>query len=270
MTKAITDFSRYTASELAPVAQQIREQMLAAVTTFPAPPITMSVLGDLIRGYTDALAAKASRDTTKIIAFNVARHELEGALGIDADYVNSIADGDATKVAASGYPFYETSGRHPDTAPPAAPANVRPRQGDVSGSLIARYQPSRPQSMNLVQTCLADPNVEANWKLAGMFLRREGDAERLHSRHERMGACGHRRPQGRDGRLERSRQAHGHLSTPHPATRPPALYASSKTARPADRPGRWLSSAKARRPDERLGCGAPTVAKTTRSSILSI
>ena len=39
----------------------------------------------------------------------------------------------------------------------------------MSGSLIARYKPSRPKRMNVIQTCLADPNVEPNWKMAGMF-----------------------------------------------------------------------------------------------------
>jgi hypothetical protein len=30
-------------------------------------------------------------------------------------------------------------------------------------------RPSRVQSMNQVQTCTGDPNVEANWHEAGMF-----------------------------------------------------------------------------------------------------
>jgi hypothetical protein len=46
---------------------------------------------------------------------------------------------------------------------------LRLRQGDLSGSAIARYQASRSNSINQVQTCIGDPNVEANWKDAGMF-----------------------------------------------------------------------------------------------------
>src|SRR5437868_5372552 len=34
---------------------------------------------------------------------------------------------------------------------------------------VARYQSARPKSMNQVQTCSADPNVEANWQDAGLF-----------------------------------------------------------------------------------------------------
>lgn len=43
------------------------------------------------------------------------------------------------------------------------------RQGDLSGSLTARYRPARTPSLNEVQTCAGDPNVEANWRPAGMF-----------------------------------------------------------------------------------------------------
>jgi predicted nucleic acid-binding protein len=51
----------------------------------------------------------------------------------------------------------------------AAPANVRLRQGNLSGQWIMRFQPDRQKSMNQVHQCLADPNVEANWTRVGMF-----------------------------------------------------------------------------------------------------
>jgi hypothetical protein len=57
----------------------------------------------------------------------------------------------------------------PDYSPPAAPTDVRLRQGDTSGSLVARYRPARARSMNEVEICTADPNVEANWHEAGTF-----------------------------------------------------------------------------------------------------
>jgi hypothetical protein len=43
------------------------------------------------------------------------------------------------------------------------------RQGDHTGELVARYRPIRRKSMNEVQTCTGDPNVEANWKPVGLF-----------------------------------------------------------------------------------------------------
>jgi len=71
-------------------------------------------------------------------------------------------------VDASGFPSYSTA-RTPDTSPPAEPSDVRLRQGDLSGSLVARYKPARAASMNEVQTCTGDPNAEANWHNAGLF-----------------------------------------------------------------------------------------------------
>lgn len=169
MTKAIIDFSGYTGPELIPAAQQVHDSMTAAAATFPAPPVTMAALQTLIDAVDTALTKKASGATTDTIAFNIARNDLENALGELGYYANIIAKGDPALVAASGFPAYETSPRTPDTAPPAPPANVVVRQGDLSGSLVARFKPDRQRSMNEVQTNTADPNVEANWKHSGMF-----------------------------------------------------------------------------------------------------
>ena len=43
------------------------------------------------------------------------------------------------------------------------------RHGDLSGTIVARYHPGRPKSINQVQINSADPNVEAGWVDAGMF-----------------------------------------------------------------------------------------------------
>ena len=166
--KAIVDFTGYTAADLAPVAQTIHNEMLAAAATFATPPITMAALQTLIGTFNTKLAAKASRATADVIAFNIARHELEAALSELGTYVNLTAKGDATKVEASGIPFYDTA-RTPAGAPPAAPTDLRLRHGDLSGSVVARYRPDRQHSMNEVQTCTGDPNVAGNWSHAGMF-----------------------------------------------------------------------------------------------------
>lgn len=71
-------------------------------------------------------------------------------------------------VTVSGFPFYET-GNSPDYSAPGAPTDVVLRQGDVSGQIGARSRPKRTPSMNEVQTCTGDPNLEANWKTVGMF-----------------------------------------------------------------------------------------------------
>lgn len=167
--KAIIDFSGYAAPALAPAAQTIHDKMTTNSGIFPSGPVTMAALQTLIGIFNTKLAAKASRATADHIAFNIARHDLENALAELGTYVNSVAKGDPVIVEKSGFPSYETTHAAADTAPPAAPTNVVLRQGDLSGSFVARYHPDRAKSMNEVQTCTGDPNVEANWHHAGMF-----------------------------------------------------------------------------------------------------
>ena len=167
-TKAVIDFTGYTAGDLAPVAQNIHDEMLAHVATFATPAVTMIALQTLVDDFNDKLAAKASRATADIVAFNVARHELEETLFELGNYVNNIAKGDPAIVVQSGFPSYQT-GQVGTPGAPAAPTNLRLRHGDVSGEIVARYRPSRVPSMNEVQKCFGDPLVEANWVHAGTF-----------------------------------------------------------------------------------------------------
>jgi len=166
--KALIQFSGYTAAELAPAAQGIHDQMAANAATFASPPVTMAALQALMDDFSTKLAAKASRATADLIAFNIARTELDGALSALGGYVNFVARGDPTIVGLSGFPSYSTA-RTPAPATPAAPADLRLLHGTLSGQFIARYRPDRSPSMNEVQTCTGDPNVEANWSHAGTF-----------------------------------------------------------------------------------------------------
>jgi hypothetical protein len=142
--------------------------MTGAAATFTAPPVTMANFQTVIDAADGALSKKASKATADNIAFDVARNDLESALTDLGSYVNIVAKGDATIVEASGFPSYQTT-RTVDTSPPAAPQNLVLRQGDLSGSVLARFRASRDRSMNEVQTNTGDPGVEANWKTAGMF-----------------------------------------------------------------------------------------------------
>ena len=167
-TKAIIDFSSYTAAELGPVAHTIHDKMLANVATFATPTIAMTALQTQVDAYDAKLVARASRASADVLAFNSARDDLEQSLGILGNYVNGIAVGDPVIVDKSGFPSYTTT-RTPDTSPPAAPTDLRLKQGDLSGSLVARYKPDRQPSTNDVQTNTADPNSEADWHTKGIF-----------------------------------------------------------------------------------------------------
>lgn len=172
--KAIINFEGYTAAELSPVAQAIHDKMTTNAATFTAPTVTMPNLQTMITTYDAKLVARASGAKADTIAFNEARDALEEALGTLGNYVNSVAKGDAVIVDKSGFPSYDTA-RPADTSPPAAPADLKLRQGDVSGTIIARYKPERSPSTNEVQANLGDPNNAADWHTKGIF--KSGRAE---------------------------------------------------------------------------------------------
>jgi hypothetical protein len=145
--KAVVDFTGYTAPELTPIATMIHDKMLANVAIFVTPAVTMAALQTTIDDYAAKLTARESGADADEIAFTVARHELEADLAELGHYVNGLAKGDPVIVDASGFPSYGTV-RTPDYSAPAAPTNVRLRQGDVSRQIIMRFQPDRQKSMN--------------------------------------------------------------------------------------------------------------------------
>lgn len=167
-TKAIIDFSGYTAPEFGPVAQSIHDKMTANAATFPTPPLAMPALQALITAYDAKLVARASRASLDVLAFNEARAALEQALGGLGSYVNIVAKGDPMTVEKSGFPAYGTA-HAPDTNPPAAPTDLRLRQGDLPGTILARYKPDRQPSTNEMQCTTGDPTVDANWHMKGLF-----------------------------------------------------------------------------------------------------
>ena len=167
-TKAIIDFSSYTAAELGPLAQHIHDELVANVATFATPTVTMAAFATLITDYNTKLVARESHATVDMIAFTNSRDALEAALNRLGNYVNDVAQGDPVTVELSAFPAYMTA-RSADTSAPAAPENLRLRHGDVSGSIVARYKAQRQPSTNEVQINTGNPNTESDWRAGGIF-----------------------------------------------------------------------------------------------------
>jgi hypothetical protein len=167
-TIAVIDFTSYVAAELESPAQVIHDKMLLNAATFDDPPVGMPALATLISTYHTKLAARASNDSDAVLAFNLARHDLEVALHDLGVYVNYVAKGDPEIVAKSGFPSYDAT-RAPLAAIPAAPTNIRLRNGDLPGSVVARIKPDRANSMNIAQANTGDPNNEAGWHTVATF-----------------------------------------------------------------------------------------------------
>lgn len=177
-TKAIIDFSGYTAAELGPLAQHIHDEFVANVAVFATPVVTMPVFATLIANYNAKLAARESRAPADIIEFNNAREALEAALNRLGNYVNDVAQGDPLIVEQSGFPGYVTA-RSADTSAPAAPESLRLRHGDVSGTILGRYKTQRQPSTNEVQLNAGNPNTESDWRMAGIFQGQKAELSGL-------------------------------------------------------------------------------------------
>jgi len=166
--KANIDFSKTAAGDLAPIAQNVHDEMTAHAGVFASPPLAMATFQHSIDEYRDKLAARANAGRAEVVACRVARAALEAQLEALGHYVNLTAQGDLTIVQSSGFPYYGTS-RPVSASPPAAPENVRLEHGTLSGQIIARYKPKRIHSMNEAQLSTGDPNLEADWQHAGLF-----------------------------------------------------------------------------------------------------
>jgi len=169
-TKAVIDFCNYAAAELTPIAQTIHDEMLANAATFDDPPVAMTALATLLSTYSQKLSARASNASADVLAFNIARNDLEGALHDLGVYVNYVAKGDPTIVEKSGFPSYPYgAGVAPLPGIPAAPQDVKLRAGDLSGSIVLRCKPDRARSFNVAQINTGNPNSDADWKPAAQF-----------------------------------------------------------------------------------------------------
>ncbi|MBL9151753.1 MAG: hypothetical protein JNK37_04695 [Verrucomicrobiales bacterium] len=166
--KAIIDFTDYPASELATLAGAIHERLVLHADRFPDPPVSTETLGMLVADYRQKLAARASRASADVLALRQARHALEQALRTLGYYVNTVAGGRAEVVEMSGFPSFSTV-RTRDLSPPAAPTDLRLRHLTLSGSILARYRPTRRHGGNEVQVTTGDPNDESSWRRHGIF-----------------------------------------------------------------------------------------------------
>jgi hypothetical protein len=166
--KAVIDFTDYPATELATLAGVIHEGFVLHADLFPEPPVTTETLGTLVADYRQKLVARTSRATADVLALKQARSALERALRALGHYVNTLARGRAEVVEKSGFPSFSTV-RTRDLTPPGAPTDLRLRHLTLSGSILARYRPTRLRSGNEVQVTTGDPNDESGWQRHGIF-----------------------------------------------------------------------------------------------------
>lgn len=138
-----------------------------ATTYFPLPwPAgvpTPAMLHTSFLTYQVAYDASAGGDAAKIVARTAARMALTLILKKIAPYLELVAAGNLTMLEATGYDLRRDITRSKHLAEPSAPARFSVKRGVVSGSLLLKCSKQPGAGSYIVQTCISDPTVEANW-----------------------------------------------------------------------------------------------------------
>jgi len=156
--KAIISFAKVKEHDFTDLAQNIVNKMTGNAY-FPKPTPTLSVLQAAINEYADALAK--CNDGTKVDTDNknTKRAALEKHLGHLANYVNTIAEGDITKLDSSDFPL--TKLPEPVGILPA-PTDFKVLDGVIPGQVAVEWN-KVPQALAYVMvyaTMPAPANIE--------------------------------------------------------------------------------------------------------------
>ena len=134
---------------------------LTGNATFPTPfPTTAALTGQA----DDTEAAELQYQLTGSRLDKVARDERWAELRLMINdlsgYVTSICSGNREKILSSGFGTRALPG---PPVPLPAPLNVRADQTLIAGEIKVRWRAVRNRKTYIVQWCVGDPLVEANW-----------------------------------------------------------------------------------------------------------
>jgi hypothetical protein len=167
--KARVDFSRDPDGDLSAPAHEIHDKITLNAATFPALPITLvaflAIIADWDLRLGESLKGGSDRTTLK----SNARTALENALYQLGTYVNLVAQGDKAIIDLSGFESYSTARVQSTGGVTFIPQNVRWEAGTTAGAAVMRWKGDGKGSIYEGQTCIGDPNVEANWSYRGSF-----------------------------------------------------------------------------------------------------
>lgn len=140
---------------------------------FPEPwPATVPSLAQIqsdLAAFQAALTATQSGDRTRIVERNTARSKLSADLFVLANYVQTVAPNDDSRLVTTGFPLRQPAPRARLSEVPDAPAGFDVYRGTVSGTLVARASRVARAGSYDVQITTADPTVESNWTPAGSY-----------------------------------------------------------------------------------------------------
>lgn len=130
---------------------------------------TLAQIGTDLASFSNAYAATAGGDRSRIAERSTARAKLSNDLQQLGLYVEMTAGGDESVLATSGFDLVSRKPRSVVSTPLPAPELLKLMQGELSGLLLARVKSLPGAASYDVQVTSADPTVEANWTSAGTF-----------------------------------------------------------------------------------------------------
>lgn len=136
---------------------------------FPTPPVSLAGMQALrdelqaaISAGTDGSSADREHRRSKV-------REVRDLLRVTADYVRAQCDGDAEKLATSGFPLAKQPERQNEVG---VPGNLRASSTDVSGQVKLRWSKAEAARMFRVERALSDPTLGApEWKPLSLVAR---------------------------------------------------------------------------------------------------
>jgi hypothetical protein len=170
--KLNTGFSRITPVKFAAQVDLIITS-LTGNTNFPEPwPASVPTLAQLqtdLNSFQSAVNAIATKDRSQMVNRDATRQKLSDELTSIAYYLQSVAKGDATMLATTGFPARKEPQRTLTPAEMTPPAQLTVERGALSGQLIIRASRVDKAASYDVQIATADPTLEASWSDAGSY-----------------------------------------------------------------------------------------------------
>jgi hypothetical protein len=127
------DYSKLSDPAMLTFARSVETAMLKSTAIFPDPSPSMTTFSSAVHAYAQVLAQAATGNRTSIANKDLLKTELSLLLATLAQYVNSKALGDESKLVCSGFTLRK---KKENRSPIEAPRNLQLQPGTNQGEII--------------------------------------------------------------------------------------------------------------------------------------
>ena len=169
--KSKLGLSKLNHDELADTGDSVHTGMTTNAATFPAANPTMPALATKLSTLRTRMAARVAGEAALaalVQAENASAEDVRGALSMEMTYVDFVAAGNPATILLANMSVRRD--RTP-VGPMPKVLNVKTTPSDYPGQVDVMWPPITGASAFALQTCTADPGVEANWHHADMATK---------------------------------------------------------------------------------------------------